>query len=143
MKKKKSLLLSLLQAAKNFAQALPMIVGIMLLLGLFQSYVSQEHLAALFSGNPFTDTLTASLIGSISGGQVINSYIIGGELLDKGISLFAVTAFLLSWVTVGIIQLPLEISMLGKGFAIFRNLSGIILAAFMSLIVVYTLQVIA
>jgi uncharacterized membrane protein YraQ (UPF0718 family) len=120
-----------------------MIVGIMLLLGLFQSYVSQEHLAALFSGNPFTDTLTASLIGSISGGQVINSYIIGGELLDKGISLFAVTAFLLSWVTVGIIQLPLEISMLGKGFAIFRNLSGIILAAFMSLIVVYTLQVIA
>ena len=37
--------------------------------------------------------------------------LLGGELLDKGVSLVAVTAFLVSWVTVGSIQLPMALEL--------------------------------
>jgi DNA-binding response OmpR family regulator len=47
---------------------------------------------------------------------------LGGELLAKGISLVAVTALLVSWVTVGSVQLPAEALMLGSRFALYRNL---------------------
>nr|CBH37729.1 hypothetical protein BSM_12060 [uncultured archaeon] len=32
------------------------------------------------------------------------SYIIGGELMKEGVSLFAITAFIVTWVTVSIVN---------------------------------------
>jgi len=55
-------------------------------------------------------------------------------MLKQGISLIAVTAFLVSWVTVGFIQIPAESVALGKKFAILRNLSAFVL----SMIVAFT-----
>ena len=54
-------------------------------------------------------------------------------MLQQGVSLAAVTAFLVAWVTVGMIQLPAESMILGKKFAILRNVS----AFFLSLIVAF------
>ena len=45
----------------------------------------------------------------------------GGELLAKGVSLLAVTAFIMSWSTVGVVMLPLEASFLCRKFAVIRN----------------------
>lgn len=46
----------------------------------------------------------------------------GGELLGSGVGLVAVTAPLVNWVAVGIVQLPAETLMLGRCFAVYRNL---------------------
>jgi uncharacterized membrane protein YraQ (UPF0718 family) len=81
------------------------------------------------------DALIGASVGSISTGHPVTSYIFGGELLNKGVSLVAVTAFLVSWVTVGSIQLPAEALMLGWRFALLRNL---ICFAFSILIAVLT-----
>ena len=86
------------------------------------------------------DTLLGSLIGSISEGSPINSYVIGGELLRNHVSLFAVTAFIAAWVTVGVLQLPAEALILGKRFAITRNILSFILATFVSVATVITLM---
>ena len=83
-----------------------------------------------------------STVGSISAGNPITSYIIGGELLKEGISLFAVTAFITAWVTVGIIQLPAEASILGKRFALARNILSFIFSIIVAIATVLTLQVI-
>jgi|MudIll2142460700_1097286.scaffolds.fasta_scaffold2547241_1 hypothetical protein len=48
----------------------------------------------------------------------LTSYIIGGELRQRGVSMLAITAFIVARVTVGIIQLLAEALMLGKRFAI-------------------------
>ena len=42
-------------------------------------------------------------------------------MLEGGVSLLAVTAFILTWVTVGVAMLPLEAKFLGKRFAVARN----------------------
>jgi hypothetical protein len=62
-----------------------------------------------------------AVIGSFSGGNPITSYIIGGELRQQGIGMLAITAFLVAWGTVGMIQLPTEALMLAKRFAIARD----------------------
>lgn len=75
-------------------------------------------------------------------GQPATSYIIGGELLGKGVSLVAMTAFLISWVTVGSIQLPAEATMLGWRFALLRNLVSFAFSVLVALLSVATLEMI-
>ncbi len=116
------------KTARAFRQALPVLLGVLLLISLLLTAVPQEQIAALFTGNILTDSVIGSLIGSVAAGNPLTSYIIGGELLKAGIGLSAVGAFLVAWVTVGLIQLPAEISILGRRFALVRNLLAFISA---------------
>jgi predicted Fe-Mo cluster-binding NifX family protein len=107
-------------SANQFASILPILIGVVLLVGLFNAFISKELLGSIFSGNPALDTLWGACFGSILAGNPINSYVIGGELLKHSVSLFAVTALMLTWVTVGLVQLPAEIAALGRKFALVR-----------------------
>ena len=66
----------------------------------------------------------------------MTSYVIGGELLKNGVSLVAVMAFIVSWVTVGTVQLPAESLMLGRKFALLRNGISLIMAIAISVLTV-------
>jgi len=68
--------------------------------------------------------------------------LLGGELPNRGVSLVAVTAFIVSWVTVGIVQLPAEILLLGARFAIYRNVICFFGAVAIAFFTVYTLKLI-
>jgi len=120
--KRTGFLKSLKFSALSIIRMMPMILAIVGLVGLFQSYVTREMLASVFDGNAVHDTLVGTLAGMVAVGQAIVSYILGGELLGQGVSLYAVTAFVLAWVTLGVVQLPLEASVLGVGFTWRRNL---------------------
>jgi predicted Fe-Mo cluster-binding NifX family protein len=100
---------------------LPVMVGVVLSWGLFSAFISKEFLASLFSGTALWDSFWGALTGSMFAGNPVNSYIISGELLEMGVSLVAVTAFLCAWVMVGLIQLPAESAALGWKFAVVRN----------------------
>ena len=113
---------------KSFGSALYILIPTILLIALFVSAVPPKELVKLFSGNRITDSLIGSIAGSVSAGNPIVSYIIGGELLKNGIGLIAVTAFLVAWVTVGVIQFPAESKLLGRKFAIWRNITAFILS---------------
>ena len=130
-------------SANQFANMLPILVGIMLLIGLFNAFISKDLLASIFSGNSVVDTLLGACLGSILAGNPINSYVIGGELLKHGISLFAVTAFIVTWVTVGMVQLPAEIAALGKKFAIIRNALCFILAIPIAMLMTIIMDIIS
>lgn len=138
----KSIVVSFHKALTSFSKALPMLIGVVLLLGLFRTFASKEMISSVFVGNPMCDTLIGSLIGSVSAGNPIISYIIGGELLKEHVSLFAVTSFIVAWVTVGVVQFPAEAAILGKRFAIVRNILSFILAILVSIATVATLMVI-
>ena len=119
---------------KSIWKSTPIILIVISLISLIMSFISKENISALFNGGIF-DILTGSVIGSLFAGNPITSYIISGELLKSGVSLIAVTAFLVAWVTVGLIQLPAEIDILGKKFAIYRNLSAFILSMIVAVVV--------
>ena len=141
-KKQKSITNSFIKAIKSFSTLIPVLLGIILLMGFFRAFVSERIISSMFTGEVFRDTLIGTLIGSIFAGNAINSYIIGGELLNMGVTLFAVTAFIVAWVTVGIIQCPAEMEILGRRFATVRNLLNFILVIIVSIATVLTLMVI-
>jgi predicted Fe-Mo cluster-binding NifX family protein len=125
---------ALKRSVNQFATMLPILVSVVLLMGLFNALVPREILASFFSGNAILDTLWGACFGSILAGNPINSYVIGGELLKQGVSLFAVTALIITWVTVGLVQLPAEMAALGRRFAILRNAICFILCVPIALI---------
>lgn len=120
--------MALRQSARQFGRMLPVLFGVMLLAGLLKAFISRQALESIFTGRPFTDTLWGAVSGSIFGGNAVNSYVIGAALRDAGVSLFAVTALIVTWVTVGLIQLPAEAAALGTGFTIARNLVAFIVS---------------
>ena len=141
-KGQKNIVNSCLKACKSFLTSLPMLLGVILLMGLFRTFISSEMISSVFSGEMLRDTFIGTLIGSISAGNPITSYIIGGELLNKGVSLFAVAAFIVAWVTVGIVQYPAEMDFLGKRFATLRNISSFMLAILVAIATVTIVKVI-
>jgi len=132
---------AIVKAVRGLWKSFPMILGTILLVSLISVLVPSSFYVSVFSKNVFLDSLIGSLIGSISAGSPITSYIFGGEMLSQGVGLIAVTAFLVSWVTVGIIQLPAESAILGKRFALLRNFMAFILAIVVAIITVLILGV--
>jgi len=141
-KQQKTPLISLYKAFKSFITTFPLLLGIILLIGLFKVIISQEMISSLFTGDMLSDTALGSIIGSISAGNAVTSYIIGGELIKNGVSFFAVTSFIVAWVTVGVVQLPAEAAFFGKRFAIARNIISFILCFVVTILIVITLRVI-
>ncbi len=131
------------KSIRGLWMAFPMILGTILLISLISVVVPKSFYISVFSKNSFLDSLVGSLIGSISAGSPMVSYIAGGEMLSQGVGLIAVTAFLVSWVTVGLIQLPAESTILGKKFALLRNLSAFIFSIVVAIITVLLLGVLS
>jgi uncharacterized membrane protein YraQ (UPF0718 family) len=115
------------KAGKSLLTAIPMIVGILVLISLFDTFVPVSSYKILFRGT-ILDPIVGALLGSVVAGNPVTSYLISGALLKQGISLLTVTAFLTAWVTVGVIQLPAEIQFFGKKFALLRNASAFVLS---------------
>ena len=89
------------------------------------------------------DTLWGACIGSIVAGNPVNSYIIGGELLRYGVSLFAVTALMVAWVSVGVVQLPAEMAALGRRFALVRTAMSFFMSMAVAIITVIVFNTLA
>jgi len=129
------------KSVKGFGQTIPIIVGVVLVVGVIKSFVTKDLVLQVFTGNTIIDSSIGAIVGSILAGNPITSYILGGELLSHGVSLFAVTAFLVAWVTVGVVQFPAEASILGKKFAIYRNLCSFLLALVVAIVTVLIVMV--
>jgi uncharacterized membrane protein YraQ (UPF0718 family) len=128
------------QSAIGLYKVSPMIIGVLGLSALLLTFVPPEKVKAVFTGNPVTDTLFGTLTGGVMVGNAMVSYILGGELLKINISMYAVTAFLLAWVSIGYVQIPMEISFFGKRFTLIRNLLAIIFTLIISILIVVTYE---
>lgn len=132
---------SIFKSIKSLGMVLPTLVGIVLLISLLSQFIQPEMYLKLFRGNIILDPFIGSIIGSILAGSPITSFIIGGELLKVGVSLIAVTSFLVAWVTVGVVQLPAESILLGKKFAITRNISAFFFSIIVAIITVVVVSI--
>ena len=137
---KAQLVFSIKKSLRAFSTALPIVVGMLLLTSLLIKLFPAEVVSDLFGQQGFIDVLIGAAAGSIAAGHPLVSYLLGGELLDSGVSLLAVTALIVSWVTVGFVQLPAEILLLGKRFAIYRNIVCFALAIVVAFLTISTLQ---
>lgn len=128
------------KTVKTFFSVLPIILGMLLLSSLLVSVFPEQLSSGIFGNGEFVDTLLAASIGSIAAGHPLASYLLGGELLGAGVNLIAVTALIVAWVTVGIVQLPAEALLLGSRFAVYRNLICFIATVIVAFLTVYSLR---
>lgn len=129
------------KSALSFLALSPLLLGIIGLVGLFQVLVTPKMLAALFKGNGVIDTLIGTLAGATAPGNPVVSYLLGGELLKQGISLYAVSAFVISWVTLGLTQLPAEVEVFGGRFTLYRNILAFLFTMLIATLTTLTVQV--
>ncbi|AKF25043.1 permease [Sulfurovum lithotrophicum] len=134
---------ALKQTLKTLLMISPMLLAIIGLIGLFKTFITPEMLHTLFNGSGMHDMLVGVGLGGVSVGQPFLSYIIGGELLDEGASFYGVTAFILAFVTLGVVQLPMEFSIFGFRFALLRNLLSLVFAFILSWAIAFTLGVLS
>lgn len=106
---------------RAFLTMLPAVLGMLLLTSLVFSLLPKGSLQGLFGRNESLDVLLGAAMGSVAAGHPLAGYILGGELLAGGVSLIAVTALVVAWVSVGLVQLPAEALLLGRRFAVTRN----------------------
>jgi predicted Fe-Mo cluster-binding NifX family protein len=116
------------RSARQFASLLPVLLGVVLLVGLFKAFLTGKAIAGLFAGPGPTDALLGATLGSVFAGNPVNSYVIGDALLSAGTGPFAVAALILTWVSVGLVQLPAEVSALGARFAVGRAVAAFLVS---------------
>jgi len=124
------------KSAKQMINLLPIFIGIIFLIGLINKLIPTSAYALIFTKNPFFDSIIGAILGSILAGNPVTSYILGGEFAEQGISLVAVTSFMIAWVTVGVIQFPAESAILGKKFAFARNILSFVFSIISAIIIV-------
>lgn len=115
---------------------LPLLLAIFALVGLFQEFLPPQLIESILgSGNRSLALLLGGLLGAVSIGPPLASYPIAGSLLAEGAWPPAVAAFILSWISVGVVTLPFEAQIFTWRFALLRNgltlmmaiLSGLVL----------------
>jgi hypothetical protein len=131
---------SVKKSVSTFKSALPIMFGVLMLVSLLSIYLF-EYSENIFIGNKVVDSFLGAIFGSISFGIPITSYVVGGELLKSGISLIAISAFILSWSTVGVAMLPLEARFLGKKFALIRNIINFIFSILIAYLTVVSVNI--
>ena len=133
----------LIKSSLAFLSMTPMLLGVIGLVGLFQILVTPKMIATLFGDNLLLDIFIGTLSGATGSGNPVISYLIGGEMLGQGVSLYAVSAFILSWVTLGFVQLPAEIEVFGTRFTLYRNILAFFFTMFIAVLTTFTVQVLS
>ena len=112
-----------------FKELIPMLFWIIVIVAMLKQVWVFENLAK-YINNDFVWVILADVFGSISVGNTINSYIIADSFWSVSHYILVITAFLISWVTVWIIQIPAESYFFGKRFTITRNIISFVFAIF-------------
>ncbi|MDA3856345.1 MAG: hypothetical protein PF569_08870 [Candidatus Woesearchaeota archaeon] len=117
---------------KGIVNLLPILLGVILLISIVNSLVPQDFYSKILTGNSFYDVLMLDFFGSVLAGNPITAYMISEELMNNSVSLFLITAFILAWTTVGVVQFPAESVLMGKKFAVTRNIVAFVFAIIVS-----------
>jgi uncharacterized membrane protein YraQ (UPF0718 family) len=84
---------ALLKTKNAFSQTIPILIGILLLISLVNTLITEEDYKKIFGENELINSVVGAGMGSIATGNPITSYIIGGELENQGVSLVAINFF--------------------------------------------------
>lgn len=111
----------LIQTWLWFKELLPLLVWIVLIISMLKVSWLINSIVWYLPDN-FLGVLVADVVGSLTTWNAINSYIIASSFWKLDQHILVISAFLIAWVTVWIIQLPAEMYFFWKKFAITRNL---------------------
>ncbi len=104
---------------KEFLKVNALIFSILFIFNLIQTFVNIEQI--LINVNNITGILISAILGGILIGNPSVSYVIGYKLLNLGVHPCIVGTFVLAWLTVGFLNIPIEAKYFGIKFSIKKN----------------------
>ena len=122
-------------AGRSLRKLIPLLIAVFGLVGLFQVFLSPEQVErALGAGNGWMSLLIGGALGAVSIGPPLAAYPLAGSMLDAGAWPPAVAAFVICWISIGVITLPFEASVFSVRYALLRNGIGFVVALLIGLI---------
>lgn len=113
---------SLLVAGQTLWRMAPLLLAIFGLIGLFQEFVPTTMIEAwLGPEHRLLSLLVGGLVGAVSIGPPVAAFPLAGSFIDSGAWPPAAAAFIVSWVSVGVLTLPVEAHVFGWRFTLWRN----------------------
>ncbi len=120
---------ALIKAWKSFKNILPMLLGVVLLMGLVLSVLDTELITKIIGEKSGAlGILLASVVGSITLIPGFIAFPTAALLLVGGAGYMQIAAFIQTLMMVGIITLPMEIKYFNRKTAILRNLLSFVLS---------------
>jgi len=110
------------KSALNFATLLPMIIGIVILVAIVQTFVTPKMIASIFGDNNILNVFKGTISGAIATGNGAISYVIAEGLKQQGVLDYALIAFILAWTTLSITNIAAEVEVFGIKFTTYRNI---------------------
>lgn len=132
-KKTSKALRSAIRSGVRFA---PTMLGILVLIGLLLGFVTPATISRVVGEESgVTGVITAGLLGSVLHIPAIVSFPLAGSLMQSGGSATVVAVFITTLTMVGFVTLPAEIGVLGKRFALWRNVLCLVAALVIGLLI--------
>ena len=128
---------SLIKAWKSFENILPLLLGVIFLVGILIAVLNTQVISKLIgSSSGFLGVLISSAIGAIKLIPGLIAFPTAALLLENGGGYMQIAAFISSLMMVGIVTLPMEFKYFGKKISIVRN----ILAFLFSFLVAFVIS---
>lgn len=115
---------------KAFSGMLPTFIAVFGLVGLFEVFIPPSLIERWMGSSSGALSLAVGTgLGAVAAGPPAAAYPIAASLLKGGAWAPAVAAFIVSWVLVGFVSLPMEATVFGARFAVLRNVISLAVAA--------------
>jgi uncharacterized membrane protein YraQ (UPF0718 family) len=122
-------------AGRSLWMLLPLLFAVFGLVGLFQVFLTPDQVERVMgAANGWVALLVGGALGAVSIGPPLAAYPLAGSMLDAGAWAPAVAAFIVSWISVGMITLPFEAATFSLRFALLRNSINFCLALLIGLL---------
>jgi len=128
MKRKSHTQRAFRRTLRTFARILPVLLGVLALASLATALVPPGRIVRAVPLEGLLGPWYGAAAGGLAIGHPLTSYVLAGEFSVAGFSVATVTAFLVSWVTVGTIHMAAEATVFGWRFALWRNVVSFALA---------------
>ncbi len=126
-------------AVKALVKTAPSLLTVLGIVGLTLGILTPQKISSLVGAEAgYLATISAAIIGAITLIPSIVAFPLAGSLLRAGATVMTISAFVTTLVMVGAVTFPVEMKILGKKFALLRNLLGflsaLLIAALMGVI---------
>jgi|SRR3972149_5029968 len=133
---------ALIKAWNSFRSLLPLLLGIILLVGIILSILNTKTISRMIGEESGVQGfLLASIVGSITLIPGFIAFPTAALLLEGGAGYAQIAAFVQTLMMVGIVTLPLEIKYFNKKVAILRNIISFILSIGVAYVIGFVLGI--
>ena len=127
---------SLKTALNTFLKMLPLLLVTLSIVSIVLYFLPSDVIAKyLGTSDKLLGGLLATVIGSVSLLPGFITFPLCGLLLKQGVGYTILAAFTTSLMMVGIVTFPLESEYFGKKIALYRNISALMIAVIVSIVI--------